>query len=88
MVYDRPLQNSENPYSLWPSKTRSQDNSSRFNVSPVTGDDVAPLPNVRAPRTRRRSCFPGGQTGRPRPSAHAQLQKADSTEGKTESTAF
>lgn len=88
MVYDRPLQNNDNPYSLWPSKTKSHDNS-RFNVSPVTGDDVAPLPNVRAPRTRRRSCFPGGQVGRPRPSTgHSALQKADSNEGKTETTAF
>lgn len=87
MVYNRPLHNSENPYSLWPSKSRSQENS-RFNVSPVAADDVPPMPNIRGPRTRRRSCFPGGQAGGQRPGAHPTLQKADSGEAKTESTAF
>lgn len=82
VVYNRPLQNSENPYSLWPSKTRLQE-ISRFNVSPV--DDVAPLPNIRGPRTRRRSCFPGGQQ---RPHAHPPVQKTNSNDGKSESTAF
>lgn len=57
-------------------------------MSPVAADDVPPMPNIRGPRTRRRSCFPGGQTGGQRPGAHPALQKADSGEAKTESTAF
>ncbi|XP_035233771.1 uncharacterized protein LOC118205589 [Stegodyphus dumicola] len=86
VVYNRPLTNADNPYSLWPSKSRIQE-MSRFNVSPVGGDDVGPLPNVRGPRSRRRSCFPGQQQGH-RPSAHSPAHKTDSSEGKTESTAF
>lgn len=86
VIYNQSLQNPDNPYSMWPSKSRIQE-MTRFNVSPVSNaDGVSPLPSIRNVRSRRRSCHPGGGQ---RPSiGHAQLQKTDSGDGKTESTAF
>ncbi|GIY96751.1 uncharacterized protein CEXT_450201 [Caerostris extrusa] len=83
VIYNQSLQNSENPYSMWPSKSRIQE-MTRFNVSPVnTGDVVSPLPSIRNTRTRRRSCHPGQ-----RPSIPGHRSEPHGGNGKTESTAF
>ncbi|XP_055933379.1 uncharacterized protein LOC129963216 isoform X2 [Argiope bruennichi] len=87
LIYNQTLQNSENPYSMWPSKSRIQE-MTRFNVSPVATDGVSPLPNIRSVRSRRRSCHPGQRPSIPSP-GHAQAHKKESDgDGKTESTAF
>ncbi|XP_042897542.1 uncharacterized protein [Parasteatoda tepidariorum] len=84
LVYNKPLQNPENPYSMWPSRTRIQE-MTRFNVSPVTGDGVTPLPNIRGPRgPRRKSCFPAQVSQR----THAPSLQKQSSGDKTETTAM
>ncbi|GFS80926.1 uncharacterized protein NPIL_62451 [Nephila pilipes] len=86
VIYNQSLQNPDNPYSMWPSKSRIQE-MTRFNVSPVSNaDGVSPLPSIRNVRSRRRSCHPGG--GQRPSTGHAPLQKTESGDGKTESTAF